>query len=166
MRTEPLQGAIQYYASAQDLPEAERQLFEAARRAVESAYAPYSSFYVGAAVLLENGAIVSGANQENASYGLSMCAERTTLFAAQNQHPNVPIRAIAITGKSSKWDEKTLRPMSPLMPCGACRQCIKEYEDRAKRPIVIVTGAWKGDIARIEGIATLLPMGFGPADFA
>lgn len=100
------------------------QLAEAARAARASAYAPYSKFRVGAAVLLANGAQIKGANVENASFGLTCCAERVAIFSAQAQHPGVRIAALAVCAGD---DSHTHDSDNGRMPCGACRQVMMEF---------------------------------------
>ena len=95
----------------------DRQLVEMAIKATEGAYAEYSHFYVGAAARLADGTIVTGANQENAAFPSSLCAERTTLFAAQANYPTQPVETIAIAARNDNGFLK-----APISPCGACRQ--------------------------------------------
>lgn len=122
-------------------------LFAAARRAQTFAYAPYSNFAVGAAALLSDGAIYPGCNVENASFGMTVCAERVALFAAVSVG-RLDIAAIAVvTGASSL-----------CKPCGACRQVIAEFS-KADNPIIILS-ACAGDETGMEPITTLLPDNF------
>ena len=100
-------------------------LINKAKEQVDNAYAPYSGFHVGAAVLLENGALFVGSNQENAAYPSGLCAERVALFYANAQFPDVPVRAIAIAAFSG--DNFVANPVTP---CGSCRQVILESENR------------------------------------
>ncbi|MEM1002405.1 MAG: cytidine deaminase, partial [Bacteroidota bacterium] len=119
------------------------------------AYAPYSKFCVGAAIFLENGEVVTGSNQENASYPSGLCAERTALFYAGANYPNQEIKSIAITAASS--NETTTEP---IPPCGACRQVIAEYEDKQQKPIEIFFMGEVGKIAKSYSLANLLPFVF------
>ena len=123
------------------------RLLSTARAAGEKAYAPYSHYHVGAAVLTEDGEIVSGCNVENASYGLTNCAERTAIFKAVSSGAR-KIRAIAIAGPEGG---------SPAYPCGACRQVIAEFADTADLPIYVSTGS---DSFEAYTLAELLPKGF------
>ena len=123
------------------------QLVAAAHEAREAAYAPYSDFRVGAAVLTAEGTIVTGANVENASYGLSMCAERTAVHAAVAQGAR-ELRAIAVAG-----------PHDPTWPCGACRQVLEEFGP----DLLVVSQAVEGARAG-RRLSELLPEAFGPAD--
>src|SRR5712675_2767464 len=110
------------YNSAGELPAQEKKLLAQAEQAAKDAYAPYSKFKVGAAVMLDNGKIITGSNQENASYPLGLCAERVALFAASAQHPGIKITGIAVASSSE----------NPASACGACRQVMAEYESLHK----------------------------------
>lgn len=120
-----LTSHIEVYTSANDLKKTDAELLQKAQKAVETAYAPYSNFNVGAAVLLENGKIIIGNNQENAAYPSSLCAERVAIYQASAIYPNVPVKAIAISCKA-----KGLLVNKPISPCGSCRQAISEYENK------------------------------------
>lgn len=153
---------IQYeiFKSPEDLPEDERELLEAAKQAMETAYSPYSNFKVGAAVRLEDGRIIVGSNLENASYGLALCAERAALSAANSQGRMKDVRKIAVIGTGRSFEST-----EPVTPCGGCRQWIKEFEDQAGKPIIIITSGVRGPIHRYpKGIDSLLPSAFGPRD--
>lgn len=132
------------YSSAGELNAEERSLLKYANNSSAYAYAPYSRFKVGAAVLLGNGKIVSGNNQENAAYPSGLCAERVALFYAIAQFPKAKIRAIAVTN----------------VPCGSCRQAILEYERKQKSPVRIIMQKEKNKILISEGISNLLPLAF------
>jgi cytidine deaminase len=144
---------------AEELSATERNLLEKARQSLRSAYAPYSNFHVGAAVLLENGTIVLGNNQENASYPLGLCAERVAIFAASANHPGVKIKTIAVTASS-----KDMQINKPVTPCGACRQVMAEYEFRDKSPIKIIMAGENGKILVAESVKELLPYQFTADD--
>lgn len=146
---------FEVYNSAADLSKKEAELLLEAQKMVKTAYAPYSEFHVGAAVLLENGKIVTGNNQENAAYPSSLCAERVAIFYAGAQYPNVPVKAIAISVKSKNMVIKV-----PLSPCGGCRQVIAEYENKFEKPIRIIMSGEKGQIYIAESIESLLPLMF------
>ncbi len=124
--------SIQSY-QLDELSPQDQELVQAAIKATHNAYANYSRFYVGAALRLENGKIVIGANQENAAFPSGLCAERTAVFAAQANYPDSPIETLAIVARN----EKGVLP-NPITPCGACRQVILEIEDRYKKPIKIL----------------------------
>lgn len=137
----------------EELPTEGVKLVEAARRAAENAYAPYSKFSVGAAVELENSIIITGSNQENAAYPSGMCAERVAMFAANHQYPEIPPVAIAIAAFN---DGKAVDYVSP---CGGCRQVLLESETRYNRKIKVYMCGAK-EIIIVESIATLLPFCF------
>lgn len=125
----------QEYASMAEMEEADRSLLERAVKATEGSYAPYSHYHVGAAVLLSDGTVVAGANQENSAFPSGLCAERTALFAAHAQYPHLAVRAIAITACSNG------RMVSePAWPCGACRQVLADSQRRAGTPVRIIVG--------------------------
>lgn len=140
--------------SYNELSEADKILVENAKKASENAYAPYSKFHVGAAVRLSDGAIVAGANQENAAFPSGTCAERTAVYYAHATHPDATIEAIAIAAsKDGKFQRKA------VAPCGACRQALLEYEHIAGKPMrVVLYGA--DEVCVVEGIASLLPLCF------
>ena len=143
------------YNSAKDLDKKDAELLLAAQKMVKTAYAPYSEFHVGAAVLLENGKIVTGNNQENAAYPSGLCAERVAIFYASAQYPNVAVKAVAVAVKS-----KNMVNREPLSPCGGCRQVIAEYENKAEKPIRIIMSGEKGQIYIAKSIESLLPLMF------
>lgn len=127
-----------------ELSAEDRQLTDAAIAAMQNAYSPYSHFKVGAAVRLSDGSIVTGSNQENAAYPSGLCAERTAMFAASAQHPELDIRSLAVAGGLDGQLEEV-----PASPCGACRQVMAQYQRKAGAPLsVLVVGAecvWKFD---------------------
>ena len=124
-------------------------------KARHDAYAPYSKFTVGCALLLENGQVVTGSNQENAAYPSGLCAERVAIFAAGANFPGVRIIKMAITASpvNDSLDK-------PVPPCGACRQSIAEYESRQQNPIEIFFMGATGKVARAASLADLLPLIF------
>lgn len=138
----------------QELSDEDRTLLEAARKATESSYAPYSKFYVGAAVRLANKQIVCGSNQENAAYPSGTCAERTTIFYANAQYPDQPVEALAIAAQT-----QGSFLAKPISPCGACRQVILETEHRYGKPVRILLYGTEG-IYVLEGIQSILPLQF------
>lgn len=137
-----------------ELSENDRLLIEAAKKATQSAYAPYSKFYVGAAARLDNGVIVTGSNQENAAFPSGLCAERTTLFYANAQHPNHAVRELAVAAFCNGTFLK-----APIPPCGACRQVILGVEERYEQPVRILLYGEKGTYV-VESIKQLLPLQF------
>lgn len=143
------------YNSVNELPEIIKSLMEKAIEAREKAYAPYSQFQVGASILLDNGEIITGSNQENASYPSGLCAERTAIYYAGAKYPNSKIIRIAISA-SSKNQETSI----PIPPCGACRQAISEYEVKQDSPIEIYFMGKIGEVMKSESLANLLPFVF------
>ncbi len=138
-----------------ELSAVEQELLQKAREASSMAYAPYSDFHVGAALLLENGIIVSGNNQENAAYPSSLCAERVAIYYAGAHYPDTAIKTIAITCRS-----KSFHVNEPLSPCGACRQAMSEYEIRHKSNIKVILMGETGKIRVMKSISDLLPFMF------
>ena len=147
-------NTIIYVANMEELDEKDRQLVEAAIEATKSSYAPYSHFNVGAAVRLDNGVVIPGCNQENAAFGVTICAERTALFAAGAQYPDAKVEAIAIAARNADGllDE-------PVSPCGTCRQAMVETEKRSGNKLHILLYGRK-HVYIIEGIGALLPLTF------
>jgi cytidine deaminase len=135
------------------------ELIAAARAAMAHAHAPYSRFAVGAAVRLTDGSIVSGCNFENASYGLSLCAETVALAAANAQGRLADVTAIAVVGGAMEAAAEAL-----VTPCGRCRQILNEAEQMAGRAIAIYCATPSGHRSVEYGVADLLPHAFGPAD--
>lgn len=151
---EKIEILYETFNSAEFLAKQEQSLLESALKAAQKAYAPYSGFKVGAVVLLNNGIVVTGNNQENAAYPSGLCAERVALFSAGATYPNAAILALAVTAiKGGK------QVASPVPPCGSCRQVFIEYETRQNQPfIVIMAGTDK--IIRIPRSGMLLPFSF------
>ena len=141
------------------LTEAEGALIAAARGAMRHAHAPYSRFAVGAALRLSDGAILTGSNFENASYGLSLCAETVAIAAANAQGRLRDIITIAIVGGPMAGGGDAI-----IMPCGRCRQIINEAQDMAGREIAILCAGAEGDAFSRHRLAELLPHAFGPAN--
>lgn len=143
------------YASVDELTEADKALVQAAVRAADGAYAPYSGFRVGAAVRLEDGTVVCGSNQENVAYPSGLCAERTALFAASAQHPqSADFEALAIVGRNQRGD------LCAASPCGACRQVMGEYEQRQGHPMRVLCLMDGGAVREVASAADLLPLAF------
>ena len=124
------------FCRLEELSEEDRQLVEMAVEATNNAYAKYSNFRVGAAVRLENGLLMKGANQENAAFPVTLCAERTAIFAAQANYPE-----------------------QPITPCGSCRQVMLEIEDRYKRPLRILLYGQNG-VYIVDTVKDLMPLSF------
>lgn len=131
-----------------------QHLVEESRRAVKGSYAPYSKFSVGAAVLLEDGTVVLGSNQENVAYPSGLCAERTAMFSANANYPDKAPVALAI----SAWTEGAWRK-EPITPCGACRQVLSETEQRFGKDIKLLL-CGSEDVVVIERVKDLIPLAF------
>ena len=159
MRPIDLRVTFTEYDALEELPAEEQELLREARNSMDKAYAPYSRFHVGAALRLENGAIVTGNNQENASYPEGLCAERVALFSAGAVHAGIKITTLAIVASS-----KNQRIDKPVTPCGACRQVIAEYEHRFRQPIRLIMAGETGKILAADGISQLLPYLFNGDD--
>lgn len=143
------------YDTIAELSAEDALLMNKAEEAIKSSHSPYSNFRVGAAVVLESGAVVLGSNQENASFPAGLCAEGVAVFSAGANYPEDPIKAIAITSFS---EEHQLS--NPAAPCGICRQAIAEYEQKQNSPITIIMKGEVGPIYKCGSIADLLPLGF------
>lgn len=138
----------------EELDSSLRMLVDKAKGMTENAYCPYSHYHVGAAVLLADGRVVTGANQENAAYPSGLCAERTTLFAANANHPETPVKALAIACYTNGHFTS-----DPASPCGACRQVMLETEHRFKTPMqVVLYGEEKCFV--FDRASDLLPVNF------
>jgi len=148
------------YDSIDELDPADKALIEKASDALLQAYAPYSNFKVGAAILLDNGEIILGNNQENAAYPTGLCAERVALFFAGANYPATKIKTIAVSARSGKFMIKDV-----LTPCGGCRQAIAEYEVKQQSPIRIIMTSEKGKVLVAESIDALLPLKFYSHNF-
>ena len=141
-----------------ELTAEDQELVTRAKEATKNSYANYSHFYVGAALRLENGEIIIGANQENAAFPSGLCAERTAVFAAQAQQPEQPINTLAIAARNANGFLK-----EPISPCGPCRQVILEVEDRYKQPVRILLYGTDG-VYVIDSVKDLLPFCFVDAN--
>ncbi|RYY24677.1 MAG: cytidine deaminase [Sphingomonadales bacterium] len=136
-----------------------QMLVARAREASKNAYAPYSSFAVGAAVLLSDGSIVTGANFENASYGLALCAETVALATVSSQGRLRDVVAIGVIGGRMGHADT-----APVSPCGRCRQVINEAAQLSGRDLPVHCGGATGDAMRTYTLSELLPDAFGPKD--
>lgn len=145
--------------TARDVTDDERELIAAARGAMAHAHAPYSKFAVGAALRMTDGTILTAANFENASYGLSLCAETVAIAAANAQGRLREIAAIAITGGAMGAAGTDV-----ITPCGRCRQILKEAQDMGGHEIAILCAAPQGDAVKRFDLDSLLPEAFGPAN--
>jgi len=144
------------YNSIDELPAADQQLVKEAKALAKTAYAPYSGFRVASVALMNDGSIVRGTNQENASYPIGLCAERVLLAAASSVAPGQAIQTIAIT-----YESDTVDTSAPVAPCGICRQSLLEFESRFGQPMRILLAADQ-EIVEFESVSLLLPLGFKP----
>ncbi len=140
--------------SYDECTEVEKNLIDAAKEATSNAYAPYSNFHVGAALLLENGKIVTGNNQENAAYPSGLCAERTAVFYANAQYPDQKIEAIAVAAYYNGQFTDDL-----ISPCGSCRQVLLEVESRYNSPVKILLYK-NGEVYMADSMSSLMPLSF------
>ncbi len=154
MKQKKLTISFNEYNSESELPESIKKLIINAKKTALNAYAPYSKFLVGAAVLLANGKVVTGNNQENSAYPSGLCAERVALFYANSQYPKVAIEAIVIVAFHNNKEIA-----NPIYPCGACRQVILESQSKQKTPIKLFF-AGKNYIHSVNDASTLLPLEF------
>jgi len=143
------------YDSIDHLQAEDAILLKEAIKISRGAYAPYSKFYVGAVARLEGGQMVSGTNQENASFPAGICAERVLLSAASSIYPGIPLKTIAIS-----YQFNSGKSQHPIAPCGICRQSLLEQEQRQRSDIRLILGGMQGKIFIIGSAGTLLPLGF------
>ncbi|MCD2259738.1 cytidine deaminase [Psychroserpens luteolus] len=155
MKEVKIESTLTVFESFDELPKDVVSLMNKASEARLKAYAPYSKFLVGAAILLDNGEVITGNNQENASYPSGLCAERTAIYYAGAQFPEAKIVKMALTAGSQMQ-----QTVSPIPPCGACRQAIAEYEVKQEAPIEIYFMGETGKIVKSTSLANLLPLGF------
>lgn len=156
------QSSFEYLSYPDDttLSSDDLKLLQEARTATANAYAPYSKFNVGAVMLLENGQLVRGTNQENASYPVGICAERVALSAASSLYPGVAVKTIAVSYHNLSGSSDT-----PISPCGICRQSLSEQENRQPgQPIRLIMGGLTGKVIILETTRHLLPFGFSAED--
>ena len=152
MKKIKIESTFDVYETIEKLAPSIQTLIKKASEARKKAYAPYSEFLVGAALELENGEIISGNNQENASYPSGLCAERTAVYYAGSEYPNQKILRMAIVAGS------TLNPTTkPIPPCGACRQALSEYEVKQKSPMELYFMGTSGQIAVSKSVENILP---------
>lgn len=143
------------YDSVAELPDEAQALMRKAEEARANAYAPYSKFRVGAAILLDNGQVILGNNQENAAFPSGLCAERTALYHAGSNYPHARIMKIAISAGADEAETNR-----PIPPCGNCRQSIAEYESKQKSPIEIYFTGKTGPVYKSNSLQDLLPFTF------
>lgn len=145
---------VDVLASEAELTPAEAAVWQAARAATTHSYAPYSHFHVGAALLLEDGTVFRGTNQENAAYPSGLCAERTALFGWAASQPPQRIMGMAVAARPADGD------FTLAWPCGACRQVMTEYEQRQQHPIPLLLPGLDDAIYRFRSLSDLLPFSF------
>jgi len=158
MGKKTIELTFEVYADETFLDAKDSHLLKKARETTVNAYAPYSKFYVGAAALLSTGEIVTGTNQENASFPAGICAEQVTLSAISSLHPHtgaVSVMAISYQGDGIKSDH-------PISPCGICRQALVEHELRTDQQMRIILSGLSGDVYIIPNAQALLPLAFSP----
>lgn len=143
------------YADKNELEGQNRKMMDLAIEARDRSYSPYSQFSVGASVLLENGEIVTGNNQENAAYPSGMCAERVAIWTASAMYPDVRVIKLALSGRS-----KLRLVETPVSPCGACRQVLSEYESKQGSNIEIYFTGETGKVIKTDSVRDLLPFSF------
>jgi cytidine deaminase len=155
MKTISLNIPVQIFPDLESLEVADAILLKAAYEATGDAYAPYSEFRVGVALRLANGKILTGSNQENASFPAGICAERVALSAASATFPGIAVSSLALTYVSESGSSDKL-----ISPCGICRQTLSEYEQRFGQPIRLILGGISGEIYILDRATDLLPLAF------
>jgi len=155
MKKIQIQSELEVYDELSELPQDIQNLMQTAFVARDNAYAPYSHFHVGAAILLDNGEIIKGSNQENAAYPSGLCAERTAIYYAGANFPDAKIIMMAISARA-----KNKETLTPIPPCGSCRQAIAEYEVKQKQPIAIYFMGERGSVIKSDSLQNLLPLLF------
>lgn len=144
---------VKVFDKPTELPAEHQFLLKKAAEALELAYAPYSNFRVGAALLLDDGNIVTGSNQENASSPVGLCAERVALANKAANFPQQKIKSVAVSVEKNKVD-------GPVSPCGMCRQALLEAESRQSDPICLLMKGPSDEVYLIESVKQLLPLPF------
>ena len=154
MQQKNISISYRIHSDKNSISEADQKLLEKAFEATSDAYAPYSKFYVGAAIRTKDGDIVSGSNQENGSFPVGQCAERVALYSLVHEHGRKPIDAIAIVVSNEHH-------VQPASPCGSCRQILNEYRNMQEQPIRIFLGSGNSnEIMEINDVRDLLPFAF------
>lgn len=141
--------------SLEELDAGWKQLIQKATEATQHSYAPYSSFCVGTAILLHDGTIITGTNQENAAYPSGMCAERVALFSASSLKPGISIQKLVVVARRQSGNQ-----LVPATCCGSCRQVILEFESRQENPIMITMMGSNEEWITASSAASLLPFAF------
>ncbi|MCA6470356.1 MAG: cytidine deaminase [Sediminibacterium sp.] len=148
------------YTSSDQLSKEDAFLLQQARSITAQSYAPYSKFHVGAAALLTNGEIITGTNQENASYPVAICAERVLLSALSSRFPGAAVTTMAI----SFHNHKNNKSRHPISPCGMCRQALVEHQFHFGQTIRLILSGQEGEVYLIKDASSLLPLGFTAED--
>ncbi|MCA6486322.1 MAG: cytidine deaminase [Chitinophagaceae bacterium] len=148
------------YTSSDQLSKEDAFLLQQARIITAQSYAPYSKFHVGAAALLTNGEIITGTNQENASYPVAICAERVLLSALSSRFPGAAVTTMAI----SFHNHKNNKSRHPISPCGMCRQALVEHQFHFGQTIRLILSGQEGEVYLIKDASSLLPLGFTAED--
>jgi len=155
MKKQVHQFSYEVYCSVEELNPADAELLRKARLVTSDAYAPYSRFRVGAAAKLDNGQVVTGTNQENASFPAGICAERVLMSTAASLFPGVAIKTLAVSYFNEQGPSD-----NPISPCGICRQSLQEFEQRTGTPVRLLLGGQKGPVYVIPQAGLLLPFAF------
>lgn len=155
MKKSEIKISVTTFKDFSELSIEDKMLMNKAIEIREKAYAPYSKFNVGAALLLENNQIVLGNNQENAAYPSGICAERVAIWKAASDYPTIKVRKLVITASSLKT-----KVDKPVAPCGACRQTLSEYEINQKAPIEVLFMGEIGEVVKTDTLLSLLPFSF------
>lgn len=150
-----IETKLSVFESFDELSPSEKKYMTSAIEIRKKAYAPYSKFLVGAAIVLDNGIVLQGSNQENAAYPSGLCAERVAIFYAGANYPENKIIKMFISAAPSNRDATT-----PIPPCGSCRQSISEYEVKQDLPIEVYFMGSNGPIHKSDSIKNLLPFMF------
>ena len=146
--------SYEVFNSIDELDEKDAELLKEARDVTQQAYAPYSNFHVGAAARLSNGEMLTGTNQENASYPVGICAERVLLSTISSLYPDMPIDSMAVS-----YNSESVKSDHPISPCGMCRQFLQEFEQRVGT-IRLILGGMEGKVYIISSVSQLLPLAF------
>ena len=160
MKKTQINSSAIIFENIEELPKEDFDLMNYAIEARSKAYAPYSKFNVGAAILLDNHEIITGNNQENAAYPSGMCAERVAIWKASSEFPKMIVKKIAITAASP-----ITKVSRPVGPCGSCRQTLSEYEINQKQPIEVIFMGEVGKVVKVESLLSLLPFSFDSSYF-
>jgi cytidine deaminase len=160
MQSKEFRFQMDVYDSLELLAPEDASLLRLAGEAAEKAYAPYSRFRVGAAGKMKDGSVVTGSNQENASFPAGLCAERVLLATASSLFPGMSIETIAI----SSMDPDGHSHDHPISPCGICRQSLLEFQQRVKKPVRLILGGLRGKVYLIADASFLLPLAFTGSD--